>query len=50
MILSSMRCFTTVWRKVGKLATKVSYKEVNPSAMITDNLKYIVDKINKLTN
>ena len=32
-----------------KLAAKVSYKEVNPSTLVTENLRYIVDKLNKIT-
>ena len=27
-------------------ATKVSYKKVNPSEYITDNLQYIIEKLN----
>ena len=29
-------------------AVKVSYKKVNPSEYITDNLQYIVEKLNNL--
>ena len=29
-------------------ATKVSYKNVNPSEYITDNLQYIIEKLNNL--
>ena len=32
-----------------KLAAKVSYSEINPSTLINENLRYIVDKINNLT-
>ena len=33
-----------------KLAAKVSYKEVNPSTLVTENLRYIVEKLNKLVD
>ena len=39
---------TTMYKK--NVATKVSYSEINPSTLVTDNLKYIVEKLNKLTN
>tara|TARA_E500000331_G_scaffold223060_1_gene213622 strand:+ start:414 stop:614 length:201 start_codon:yes stop_codon:yes gene_type:complete len=31
-----------------KKAVKVSYKKVKPSSLITDNLQYIVEKLNIL--
>ena len=30
-------------------AVKVKYTEVNPSTKVTDNVKYIVDKLNNIT-
>ena len=31
-----------------KLASKVSYSKVRPSSLVTDNLEYIVQKLNLL--
>ena len=31
-----------------KLAAKVSYSKVRPSSLVTDNLEYIVEKLNLL--
>tara|TARA_E500000178_G_C16511665_1_gene526140 strand:+ start:310 stop:504 length:195 start_codon:yes stop_codon:yes gene_type:complete len=39
---------TKLYKK--NVAAKVSYSEINPSTLVTDNLKYIVEKLNKLTN
>tara|TARA_B100000287_G_scaffold371767_1_gene370014 strand:+ start:549 stop:752 length:204 start_codon:yes stop_codon:yes gene_type:complete len=33
-----------------KMAAKVSYSEVNPSTLVTENLRYIVEKLNQVVD
>ena len=40
------RLYIELYEKVK--AAKVSYKKVNPSEYITDNLQYIIEKLNNL--